>query len=81
MPVEPAQSFSFMVFFANFYVILKGFFLVAFVMYFLFSLVIIRQVQLLTDIIITEVSPVLRALTILHAGFALGIIILFLGLF
>lgn len=81
MPVDPNQSFSFLTFFSNFYIILKGFFLLAFIMYFLFSLVIIRQVQLLTDIVITEISPVLRALTILHAGFALGIIVLFFGLF
>lgn len=49
------------------------------VLYFIFSLIIVRQVRLMTQILITEVSPLLRAFSIMHAGFALGIIILLIG--
>lgn len=49
-------------------------------LYFVFSLIIVRQVSLMSEVLITEVSPLLRAFTILHAGLALGIIILFIGL-
>lgn len=49
------------------------------VFYFIFSLIVLRQVNLMTETLITEVSPLLRAFAILHAGLALGIIILFIG--
>ncbi|MBI2596390.1 hypothetical protein HYW46_06715 [Candidatus Daviesbacteria bacterium] len=48
-------------------------------LYFLFSLIIIRQVYLMTETIMTQTGPVLRAVSILHSGLALGIIILFVG--
>ncbi|MCL5784448.1 MAG: hypothetical protein M1142_03790 [Patescibacteria group bacterium] len=49
------------------------------IFYFIFSLIIVRQVKLMTETLMTEVTPLLRAFAILHAGFALGIIILFIG--
>lgn len=49
-------------------------------LYFIFSLVIVRQVSLMTETLITEVAPLLRAFSIIHAGLALGIIILFIGI-
>lgn len=56
--------------------------LVAFaVVYFIFTLIVIRQVNLMTETIMTEGGAILRALAILHAGLALGVIILFVGLF
>lgn len=48
--------------------------------YFLFSLVVVRQVTLMTETLMTESAPVLRAMSIIHAGFALGVIILFIGI-
>lgn len=48
-------------------------------LYFLFSLVVVRQTYLMSKTLITEVSPLLRAFAIIHAGLALGIIILFIG--
>lgn len=48
--------------------------------YFLFSLVVVRQINLMTETLITEVAPILRAFAIIHAGLALGIIILFIGI-
>lgn len=51
------------------------------ILYFLFSLIVLRQVNLMTDTLITEVSPLLRFFAILHSGFALGIVVIFFGLF
>lgn len=48
--------------------------------YFVFSLIVLRQVNLMTETLITEVAPLLRALSIVYSGFSLGIIVLFLGL-
>lgn len=50
-------------------------------MAFLFSLVVIRQVQLMTDTLITEVSPLLRILSFIHAGVVLIALILAIALF
>ena len=50
------------------------------VLYFVFSLIVVRQVNLMTDTLITEVSPILQAMAIINAGVALGVIILFIGL-
>lgn len=49
------------------------------VLYFVFSLVIVRQVTLMTETLITEVAPIIKAFSIIHAGFALGVIILLIG--
>lgn len=49
------------------------------VLYFIFSLIVIRQVTLMTETVMTEGAPILRIISILHAGLALGIIILFIG--
>lgn len=48
-------------------------------LYFIFSLIIVRQVKMMTETLITEVSPLLRAFSIVHAGLALGVIILLIG--
>lgn len=47
--------------------------------YFIFSLIVARQINLMTETLVTKNSPVLRAFAIIHSGFALGIIILFIG--
>lgn len=49
------------------------------ILYFIFSLIVVRQVNLMTETLITEVAPYLRAFAIIHAGVALGIVILFIG--
>jgi hypothetical protein len=53
----------------------KVLFLILFILYFGFSLIVIRQVQLMTDTLQTEVSPVLRSFALLHAIVSLGIVI------
>jgi hypothetical protein len=45
-------------------------------LYFIFSLIVMRQIRLMTDTLITNVSPVIRAFGILHALFSLGVVIL-----
>lgn len=50
------------------------------VLYFIFTLIVLRQVNLMTDTVITEGAPILKALAILYAGLALGVIVLFIGL-
>ncbi|MDO8498575.1 MAG: hypothetical protein Q7S44_02210 [bacterium] len=52
---------------------------VAAALYFIFSLIILRQVNLMTEVLITEVAPLLRGAAILHTGLALGTIILLIG--
>jgi len=51
------------------------------VVYFIFSLIVLRQVNLMTTTIKTEGGGIIKALAILFAGFSLGIIVLFIGLF
>lgn len=51
------------------------------VVYFIFTLIVLRQVNLMTDTIKTEGGGILKALAILYAGLALGVIVLFIGLF
>lgn len=47
--------------------------------YVIFALMIIRQVDLMSKTLITHMSPILKALSILHAGFAMGLIFLAWG--
>lgn len=49
-------------------------------MYALFALLIVRQVGLMSSTLITPVSPIVKAVSIIHAGFAIGFLILALGL-
>jgi hypothetical protein len=51
------------------------------VVYFIFTLVVLRQVNLMASTIRTEAGGLLKAFAILYAGFALGVIVLFIGLF
>ena len=48
--------------------------------YFIFTLIVLRQVNLMTSTIKTEGGGILKALAILYAGFALGVIVLMIGL-
>ena len=59
--------------------ILKILFVAFSIAYFIFSLILVRQVYLMTDTVITEGGPLLRFFAVLFSGAALGIIILFIG--
>lgn len=69
-------------FFNNIYLVafLKWAILIILVFYCLFALIIVRQVDLMSRTLITPVSPLLKAITILHAGFAIGLLVLAWGL-
>lgn len=60
--------------------ILKIAILVIFIFYAIFALLIVRQVDLMGKTLITPVSPLVKAIAIIHAGFAIGSIILSIGL-
>lgn len=64
----------------GFWLVVKLMALVLAVLYFIFSLITLRQVNLMTETLITETAGLLRAFAIIHAGLALGVIILFIGL-
>lgn len=59
---------------------LKGVILILLLFYAIFSLIIVRQVDLMGKTLITGISPLLKAFAILHAGFALALIILAWGI-
>lgn len=48
--------------------------------YAIFALIVVRQVDLMGKTLITKVSPILKAFSIVHAGFAVGLIILAFGI-
>ena len=59
---------------------LKWAILLILVFYAIFALMIVRQVDLMSKTVITKVSPILKAFSIVHAGFAIGLIILAWGI-
>lgn len=58
----------------------KGAILIILAFYAIFSFMVIRQVDLMGKTLITPVSPILKAFSILHAGTAIGLIVLAWGL-
>lgn len=72
----PANSFDF----EAVLVFLKAAILIILVFYAIFALMIVRQVDLMSKTIISKVSPILKAFSIIHAGFAIGLIVLAWGI-
>ena len=62
-----------------FLVFLKGVILLFLIFYAIFALLIVRQVDLMIKTLITPVSIKVRALAIVNAGVAIGLIILAWG--
>lgn len=58
----------------------KGAILLILILYALFSLIIVRQVDLMGKTLITSIARYLRVFSIIHAGFAIGLIILAWGI-
>lgn len=69
-------------FFNNAYLIifLRWAILIILLLYVIFALVIARQVDLMSRTLITPVSPLVKAIAILHAGFAIGLLVLAWGI-
>ncbi len=61
-------------------IFLKAAVIVILVFYSIFALLIVRQVDLMGKTLITPVSSIVKAVAIIHAGFAIGSIILSIGL-
>lgn len=59
---------------------IKAGILLILIFYAIFALIIIRQVDLMGKTFVTGISPVLKAFSIIHAGFAIGLIILAWGI-
>lgn len=59
---------------------LKAAVLLILIFYAIFALIVVRQVDLMSKTLITPVSPVLKAFSIIHAGVATGLIILAWGI-
>ncbi|OGE28316.1 hypothetical protein A2867_04880 [Candidatus Daviesbacteria bacterium RIFCSPHIGHO2_01_FULL_40_11] len=60
--------------------LLKVAILIILVFYAIFALIVVRQVDLMSKTLITKVSPILKAFSIIHAGFAIGLIVLAWGI-
>ena len=63
-----------------FWSLLQIILLVISVLYFIFTVIVIRQVRLMTETVITDVAPALRALSIFYGLISLGVVILFVWL-
>lgn len=61
-------------------IILKTAVIAILIFYAIFALLVVRQVDLMSKTLITPVSPLVKAAAIVHAGFAIGSIILSIGL-
>ena len=63
--------------------VISGSFKVGFILfallYFVFSLIVVGQVRLMTQTVKTEAGPLLRFFSVLFAGIALGLIVLFIA--
>jgi hypothetical protein len=79
MIVNTPGSFDILAF-ANVFALFKVGYVIFAVLYFLFALIVVRQVALMTDTVITEAGGFLRFLSIIHAIFALGILVFFIFL-
>lgn len=62
------------------FIFLKVVILIILVFYAIFALLVVRQVDLMSKTLITKVSATLKAFSIIHAGFAIGLIILAAGI-
>lgn len=73
IPTNPFESETVLIF-------LKTATLIILLFYAIFALMVVRQVDLMSQTLITKVSPIFKAFSITHAGFAIGFIILAWGI-
>lgn len=60
---------------AIFWAVFKIFFLIAFFMYFLFSIIVVRQVFIMTQTFKTSAETILKLFAFVHLFFSIGLII------
>lgn len=80
MPVEGQVLAASITPMAGFWLAIKAGIIVLAASYFIFSLIVWQQVILMSDTLITETSPTLRMLVLLHVGVALGVVVLLVKL-
>lgn len=61
-------------------IFLKAAILLILIFYAIFSLIVVRQVDLMSKTLITNISPIVKAVAVIHAGFAIGLIVLAWGM-
>lgn len=59
---------------------LKTVILIILVFYTIFAGVVVRQVNLMSQTLITPVSPLVKAISLFNLGFSLGLLVLIIGL-
>lgn len=74
MPIIPPEIIFDLVF------LTKVGILILLVLYVIFSFIIVRQVDLMAKTLITPVSPIVKGLSIINLGFAIGFLILAFGI-
>jgi hypothetical protein len=75
MPINQVQFNS--LFIVNSILLFKIGVLVFSFLYFIFTLVVIRQVGLMTETVRTQAAPILKLVSFLYALFALGVVVFF----
>lgn len=60
--------------------VFKAAILIILVLYAIFALIIVRQVDLMSKTLITGVSPLVKGIAIFQAGFIIGLIVLTWGI-
>lgn len=73
IPTNPSDFEAVLIF-------LKTAILIILLFYAIFALMVVRQVDLMSKTLITKVSPKLQAFSIIHVGFAIGLIVLAWGI-
>ncbi len=71
-----AETFNTTAFLSNFWFAFHLGLIAFAILYFFFSLIVLRQINLMTDTLITEVAPFIRILGIVHAIFALSVVLM-----
>lgn len=73
MPIEPSLALDLL------WRVFAALVLLSAICYFLFTLIVVRQVNLMTSVVMTQGGSTLRFLAIIYAGVSLGMVVLFLG--
>lgn len=76
----PADPLSFLVGFNpqdGISFIFRGLFFILAILYFLFTLIVLRQIFLMTETLITEVAPALKLFGVIYCSIALAVVIIF----
>lgn len=68
-------SISFIGLLVNVWVFIKLLILSLMVLYFIFSLIVLRQINLMTETLITEISPIIKGLGLIHVFVALAMLV------